>query len=135
MGQSAADLKARVTGGTPTFKQYYNEAYRKRIFGEAASTPAEKRAMDAIGDFYDHWETVRKGVGQIGRAKKLATEIGVVEIRLTKLQARPLSKLHAEGVFLRLPFFCFFTPRATRHASHELIRVLETTQKDPQYTP
>lgn len=87
MGQSAADLKARVTGGTPTFKQYYNEAYRKRIFGEAASTPAEKRAMDAIGDFYDHWETVRKGVGQIGRAKKLATEIGVVEIRLTKLQA------------------------------------------------
>ena len=87
MGLSTTDLKARATGGQ-TFKNYYNEAFRKRIFGEAASTPAEKRTMDAIEDFYSGWAEKRTSVGQIGQSKRLTSEINVVELRLVKLDSK-----------------------------------------------
>lgn len=96
MSQSVTDLRARVTGGNPTFKEYFNEAYRKRVFDEPASTPAEKRVMDSIDDFYNGWEAKRRDAGQIGRAKALESEIGIAEVRLVKLREK-LTKFNSDA--------------------------------------
>ena len=88
MGQSTADLKARVTGSTPTFKQFYNEANRKRVFQEEPSSPAEAKAMQAITDFYDEISRQRLSVGQIGRLAQAEKEINVLKIGIKELEAK-----------------------------------------------
>ena len=88
MGQSTADLKARVTRSTLTFSQFYNEANRKRVFGEEPSSPAEAKAMNAITDFYDEISQQRLSVGQIGRLAQAEKEINVLKIGIKELEAK-----------------------------------------------
>ncbi len=88
MGQSTTDLKARVLGNNVTRTQYLNEAARKRVFNEQASSPQEARAMQAIDDFYRTFEDRRKETRQIGRLARVLEEIEVSSARIRNTQTK-----------------------------------------------
>ena len=88
MGQSAADLKARVSRSKITFAQFYNEASRKRVFQEEPSSAAEGKVMRAIDQFYEEISLKRKSVGQIGRLDQANKEIDVLKISIKELEGK-----------------------------------------------
>lgn len=52
-GMNPTSSLRKVTGKQGTKQQFAQEARRKRIFGEDASSPAEQRVMDAESHFYE----------------------------------------------------------------------------------
>lgn len=91
MDTNIDDIKARVTGRGPTTKQYMDEAMRKRVFQEPASSPAEQRLMRAMDDFFAEHALRLESVGQLGRRKQIERELEIMKVRIASLEDSILS--------------------------------------------